>query len=37
VLAASSLPAIGYLDPIFVDMMDELKQLLRYAYRPTTS
>lgn len=33
VLAASSLPAIGYLDPIFVDMMDELKQLLRYAYQ----
>ena len=28
VLAASSLPAIGYLDPIFVEMMDELKQLL---------
>jgi alanine-glyoxylate transaminase/serine-glyoxylate transaminase/serine-pyruvate transaminase len=33
VLAASSLPAIGYLDPIFVEMMDELKQLLRYAYQ----
>ena len=33
VLAASSLPAIGYLDPIFVDMMDELKQLLRYAFQ----
>ena len=33
VLAASSLPSIGYLDPIFVDMMDELKQLLRYAYQ----
>ena len=28
-----SLPSIGYLDPIFVDMMDELKQLLRYAYQ----
>lgn len=33
VLAASSLPAIGYLDPIFVEMMDELKQLLRYTYQ----
>ncbi len=33
VLAAMSLPTIGYLDPIFVDMMDELKQLLRYAYQ----
>ena len=33
VLAAMSLPCIGYLDPIFVDMMDELKTLLRYAYQ----
>ncbi len=33
VLAAMSEPAIGYLDPIFVDMMDELKALLRYAYQ----
>ena len=33
VLAAMSLPAIGYLDPIFVEMMEELKTLLRYAYQ----
>ena len=33
VLAAMSLPTIGYLDPVFVDMMDELKQLLRYAFQ----
>src|SRR5262249_28503896 len=33
VLAAMSLPAIGYLDPKFVEMMDELKILLRYAYQ----
>jgi alanine-glyoxylate transaminase / serine-glyoxylate transaminase / serine-pyruvate transaminase len=33
VLAAMSLPAIGYLDPIFVGMMDELKSLLRYVYQ----
>jgi alanine-glyoxylate transaminase/serine-glyoxylate transaminase/serine-pyruvate transaminase len=28
-----SQPAIGYLDPIFVEMMEELKSLLRYAYQ----
>ena len=28
-----SQPAIGYLDPIFVDMMEELKALLRYTYQ----
>jgi len=33
VLAAMSLPAIGYLDPVFVEMMEELKILLRYAYQ----
>src|SRR4051794_32095561 len=33
VMAAMSLPAIGYLDPAFVGMMEELKTLLRYAYR----
>jgi alanine-glyoxylate transaminase / serine-glyoxylate transaminase / serine-pyruvate transaminase len=33
VLAAMSLPAIGYLDPVFVTMMDELKSLLRYSYQ----
>lgn len=33
VLTTMSQPAIGYLDPIFVDMMEELKQLLRYVYQ----
>jgi len=33
VMAAMSLPAIGYLDPVFVDMMEELKSLLRYVYQ----
>src|SRR5471030_847584 len=33
VMAAMSLPAIGYLDPIFVEMMEELKSLLRYVYQ----
>ena len=33
VLASMSLPAIGYLDPVFVEMMDELKSLLRYVYQ----
>ena len=28
-----SQPAIGYLDPIFVEMMEELKALLRYVYQ----
>jgi alanine-glyoxylate transaminase / serine-glyoxylate transaminase / serine-pyruvate transaminase len=33
VMAAMSLPAIGYLDPVFVEMMEELKSLLRYVYQ----
>jgi len=33
VLTTMSQPAIGYLDPIFVEMMEELKQLLRYVYQ----
>ncbi|HEV2007502.1 MAG TPA: YdaS family helix-turn-helix protein, partial [Burkholderiales bacterium] len=33
VMAAMSLPAIGYLDPVFVDMMEELKSLLRYVFQ----
>jgi alanine-glyoxylate transaminase / serine-glyoxylate transaminase / serine-pyruvate transaminase len=33
VLAAMSQPVIGYLDPIFVEMMEELKTLLRYVYQ----
>jgi len=32
-IAAMGQPVVGYLDPIFVEMMDELKTLLRYAYR----
>jgi alanine-glyoxylate transaminase/serine-glyoxylate transaminase/serine-pyruvate transaminase len=30
VLTTMSQPAIGYLDPVFVEMMEELKSLLRY-------
>jgi len=33
VLAAFSRPTIGHLDPQFVSMMDELKELLRSAFR----
>lgn len=33
VLAAMSLPVIGYFDPSFVEMMEELKTLLRYAFQ----
>lgn len=33
VLAALAQPTIGHLDPAFVEMMDELKQLLQYAFR----
>ncbi|MDE2598736.1 MAG: alanine--glyoxylate aminotransferase family protein [Rhodocyclaceae bacterium] len=33
VIAAMGQPVMGYLDPIFVRMMDELKSLLRYAYQ----
>jgi alanine-glyoxylate transaminase/serine-glyoxylate transaminase/serine-pyruvate transaminase len=33
VLTTMSQPAIGYLDPVFIEMMEELKQLLRYAYQ----
>jgi alanine-glyoxylate transaminase/serine-glyoxylate transaminase/serine-pyruvate transaminase len=33
VLTTMSQPAIGYLDPVFVEMMEELKTLLRYAYQ----
>ncbi len=37
VLTTMSQPAIGYLDPIFVEMMEELKSLLRYAYQTKNS
>ena len=33
VLTTMAQPAIGYLDPVFVEMMEELKSLLRYAYQ----
>jgi alanine-glyoxylate transaminase/serine-glyoxylate transaminase/serine-pyruvate transaminase len=33
VLSALSRPAIGYLDPVFIGMLDELKALLRYAFQ----
>jgi alanine-glyoxylate transaminase / serine-glyoxylate transaminase / serine-pyruvate transaminase len=33
VLTTMSQPAIGYLDPVFVGMMEELKALLRYVYQ----
>ncbi|HWV18027.1 MAG TPA: alanine--glyoxylate aminotransferase family protein [Rhodocyclaceae bacterium] len=33
VISAMGQPVIGYMDPIFVRMMDELKSLLRYAYQ----
>jgi alanine-glyoxylate transaminase/serine-glyoxylate transaminase/serine-pyruvate transaminase len=33
ILEAMSRPTVGHLDPQFVAMMDELKELLRYAFR----
>ena len=33
VLAAMGRPTIGHLDPAFVAMMDEMKDMLRYAFR----
>ena len=33
VLAAMARPTIGHLDPGFVGLMDEIKELLRYAFR----
>ncbi len=33
VFSAMGRPTIGYLDPVFVKMMDELKELLRYAFQ----
>ena len=33
VLQALSRPTVGHLDPLFVNMMDELKQLLKYAFQ----
>nr|MBA3969710.1 alanine--glyoxylate aminotransferase family protein [Gemmatimonadota bacterium] len=33
VLAAMARPTIGHLDPAFVGLMEEIKELLRYAFR----
>jgi alanine-glyoxylate transaminase/serine-glyoxylate transaminase/serine-pyruvate transaminase len=33
ILEAMSRPTIGHLDPAFITMMDELQELLRYAFR----
>jgi len=33
ILAAMSRPTIGHLDPLFVNMMDEVKVLLQYAFQ----
>ncbi|MFK7831108.1 MAG: alanine--glyoxylate aminotransferase family protein [Congregibacter sp.] len=33
VLAALARPTIGHLDPLFVDLMDEIKVLLQYAFQ----
>ena len=32
ILEALSRPTIGHLDPAFIQMMDEIKQLLQYAF-----
>lgn len=33
VLQAIGRPTVGHLDPLFINMMDELKQLLKYAFQ----
>ncbi|MGD8111966.1 pyridoxal-phosphate-dependent aminotransferase family protein [Vibrio sp. TRT 17S01] len=33
VLQALSRPTVGHLDPLFIQMMDEVKQLLKYAFQ----
>lgn len=35
VLGALARPTIGHLDPLFVGLMDEIKQLLQYAFQTT--
>jgi alanine-glyoxylate transaminase / serine-glyoxylate transaminase / serine-pyruvate transaminase len=35
VLASQARPTVGHLDPLFIGMMDELKQLLQYAFQTT--
>ena len=33
ILSALARPTVGHLDPVFVTMMDEMKELLQYAFR----
>ncbi len=33
ILEAMSRPTIGHLDPVFIDMMDEVKSMLQYAFQ----
>jgi alanine-glyoxylate transaminase/serine-glyoxylate transaminase/serine-pyruvate transaminase len=37
VLAAMSRPIIGHLDPAFIAMMEDVRELLRYAFRTTNA
>lgn len=37
VLAAQARPTVGHLDPLFLAMMDELKQLLQYAFQTSNA
>ncbi|MHA2940358.1 pyridoxal-phosphate-dependent aminotransferase family protein [Vibrio sp. RC27] len=37
VLQALSRPTVGHLDPLFIGMMDELKELLKYAFQTENS
>jgi len=37
ILEALARPTIGHLDPAFIGMMDEVKELLRYAFRTTNA
>lgn len=37
VLGALSRPTIGHLDPLFIELMDEIKALLQYAFQTTNA
>ena len=37
VLAATAQPTIGHLDPEFIGLMDEIKSLMRYAFKTNNS
>ena len=37
VLEALSRPTIGHLDPAFIEMMDEVKELLQFAFQTENS